>query len=83
MVFGEKSSIDWSMGEALAFGTILIEGREVRMTGQDSQRGTFSQRHSVLVDYLNEDLYIPLNNISENQARFRIFDSPLSEYMLS
>ncbi|OGU60314.1 MAG: hypothetical protein A2X64_03730 [Ignavibacteria bacterium GWF2_33_9] len=80
MVFGGKSSIDWAMGEALAFGSILTDGREIRMTGQDSQRGTFSQRHAILVDFLNEDLYIPLNKIAENQARIRIFDSPLSEY---
>lgn len=80
MVFAEKTAIDWAMGEALAFGSILIDGREIRFTGQDSQRGTFSQRHAILVDFLNEDLYIPLNNISDQQARFRIFDSPLSEY---
>jgi 2-oxoglutarate dehydrogenase E1 component len=80
MVFNEKTMIDWAMAEALAFGSILSEMKDVRLSGQDSRRGTFSQRHSVLVDFLNEDLYVPLNHIQENQGRFRVFDSPLSEY---
>lgn len=80
MVFGEKSSIDWAMAEALALGSILLDGKRIRMTGQDTQRGTFSQRHAVLIDFLNEDQFIPLNNLTENQAKLRIFDSPLSEY---
>jgi 2-oxoglutarate dehydrogenase E1 component len=80
MVFGDKSEIDWAMAEHLAFGSIVREGKLVRLTGQDSQRGTFSQRHAVLIDFLNEDPYVPLNNITENQAQFIVYDSPLSEY---
>lgn len=80
MVFGEKTSIDWAMAEAIAFGSILSEMKDVRLSGQDSRRGTFSQRHSVLIDFLNEDIYIPLNHIQEKQGKFRVFDSPLSEY---
>lgn len=79
MVYSEVPAIDWAMAEALAFGSILIEGKEIRMSGQDSRRGTFSQRHSVLTDIKTEDLFIPLNNISPNQAPLRIYDSPLSE----
>jgi 2-oxoglutarate decarboxylase len=74
-----KPSIDWALAESLAIGSVLTEGNEVRFTGQDSRRGTFSQRHSVLIDNKNEEAYIPLNNISQNQALLRIFDSPLSE----
>ena len=62
--------IDWATGEALAFGTLLAEGTPVRLSGQDSGRGTFSQRHSVLVDQSNDGKYIPLNNIAPDQARF-------------
>ncbi|MEN6296307.1 MAG: multifunctional oxoglutarate decarboxylase/oxoglutarate dehydrogenase thiamine pyrophosphate-binding subunit/dihydrolipoyllysine-residue succinyltransferase subunit [Chloroherpetonaceae bacterium] len=79
MVFEEPNAIDWAMAEALAFGTILLDKHEIRFTGQDTRRGTFSQRHSVLVDNKNEDLYVPLNHIDEDQAIIRIFDSPLSE----
>ncbi|MBI4183744.1 MAG: 2-oxoglutarate dehydrogenase E1 component [Proteobacteria bacterium] len=71
--------IDWTTAEALAFGTILVEGTPVRLSGQDSGRGTFSQRHSVLVDQETEDRYVPLNNIRQGQARFEVLDSPLSE----
>ncbi|MGB0750109.1 MAG: 2-oxoglutarate dehydrogenase E1 component [Magnetospiraceae bacterium] len=71
--------IDWATGEALAFGTLLVEGTEVRLSGQDSGRGTFSQRHSVLVDQDSEDRYIPLNTIRPQQATFEVIDSPLSE----
>lgn len=80
MVYSDSSTIDWGMAEHLAFGSILLDNRDVRITGQDSQRGTFSHRHGVLIDFRHEDHYIPLNNISENQGKFRIFDSPLSEY---
>src|SRR5690606_12739979 len=62
--------IDWATGEALAFGSLVLEGHPVRLSGQDSERGTFSQRHSVLVDQENEDRYTPLNNIREGQARY-------------
>jgi 2-oxoglutarate dehydrogenase E1 component len=71
--------IDWSTGEALAFGTLLAEGTPVRLTGQDSGRGTFSQRHSVLVDQANENKYVPLNNLGGEQARLEVVDSPLNE----
>jgi 2-oxoglutarate dehydrogenase E1 component len=72
-------NIDWGMGEALAFGTLLGEGVAVRLSGQDSGRGTFSHRHAVLVDQETEERYIPLNHISDSQALFEVIDSPLSE----
>jgi len=71
--------IDWATAEALAFGTLLLDGTAVRLSGQDSGRGTFSQRHSVLVDQESEERYIPLNNIRFGQAPFEVIDSPLSE----
>jgi 2-oxoglutarate dehydrogenase E1 component len=71
--------IDWATGEALAFGTLLAEGTPVRLSGQDSARGTFSQRHSVLVDQSNETKYVPLNHVADGQARFEVIDSPLNE----
>ncbi len=74
-----NAEIDWAFAEALAFGTILLDGYNIRFSGQDSRRGTFSQRHSVLVDYETEEEYIPLNHIAEEQGKLRIFDSPLSE----
>ncbi|MDJ0947389.1 MAG: 2-oxoglutarate dehydrogenase E1 component [Alphaproteobacteria bacterium] len=72
-------SIDWATGEALAFGTLLTEGTPVRLSGQDSGRGTFSQRHAVLIDQGSEDRFIPLNNLLDGQAVFEVIDSPLSE----
>ncbi len=71
--------IDWGAAEALALGSLLAEGRRVRLSGQDVGRGTFSHRHSVLVDQDTEDHYIPLNHVREGQARFEVVDSPLSE----
>jgi len=71
--------IDWATAEALAFGTLLAEGAYVRLSGQDSGRGTFSQRHAVLYDQETEARYIPLNHIREGQAHFEVIDSPLSE----
>ena len=71
--------IDWSTAEHLAFGSLLIEGHPVRLSGQDSCRGTFSQRHAVFVDQVKEERYTPLNNIKENQENFEVIDSPLSE----
>lgn len=71
--------IDWATAEALAFGTLLLDGHPVRLSGQDSGRGTFSQRHSVIVDQDTEDRYIPLNNIRFGQAPYEVIDSPLSE----
>jgi 2-oxoglutarate dehydrogenase E1 component len=71
--------IDWATGEALAFGTLLLDGHHVRLSGEDCQRGTFSQRHAVLVDQTNQNEYTPLNNIRPKQARIEIFNSLLSE----
>ncbi len=71
--------IDWATGEALAFGGLLLEGHRVRLSGEDSQRGTFSQRHAVLVDQTNQNEYVPLNNIAGEQAKIEIYNSLLSE----
>jgi 2-oxoglutarate dehydrogenase E1 component len=71
--------IDWATAEALAFGTLCAEGTFVRLSGQDSGRGTFSQRHAVLVDQETEEKYVPLCNIRPDQAMFEVIDSPLSE----
>ena len=71
--------IDWATGEALAFGSLLVEDCKVRLSGQDSARGTFSQRHSVLVDQEGEHTYTPLNHLREGQARYEVVDSMLSE----
>jgi len=73
------SGIDWATAEHLAFGSILIEGNPVRLSGQDSCRGTFSQRHAVFVDQVTEDRYTPLNHLADDQAFFEVIDSPLSE----
>ncbi|HSC19928.1 MAG TPA: 2-oxoglutarate dehydrogenase E1 component [Rhizomicrobium sp.] len=72
-------AIDWATGEALAFGTLLDEGYPVRLSGQDSSRGTFSQRHAVLIDQENEHRYTPLKHIREGQAPFEVNDTLLSE----
>ena len=72
--------IDWAFGEALAFGTLALEGTPVRLSGQDSGRGTFSQRHLVFFDAETGRKYTPLKNLSKDQARFDVFDSLLSEY---
>jgi 2-oxoglutarate dehydrogenase E1 component len=71
--------IDWATAEALAFCSLLEEGHGVRLSGQDSERGTFSQRHSVLIDQQNEDRYTPFNHLSEGQARYEVINSMLSE----
>jgi 2-oxoglutarate dehydrogenase E1 component len=71
--------LDWAMGEALAYGSLVNEGTPVRLTGQDSGRGTFSHRHSVLVDQETEERYVPLNHIASEQARYEVVDSFLSE----
>ncbi len=71
--------IDWATAEALAFGTLLAEGTPVRFSGQDCGRGTFSQRHAVLVDQENEQKHIPLANIKSGQSSVEIIDSPLAE----
>jgi 2-oxoglutarate dehydrogenase E1 component len=74
------TGIDWATAEALAFGTLLTEGYPVRLSGQDSTRGTFSQRHAGLVDQTTEERYLPLNHIRDGQAPFDVIDSMLSEY---
>ncbi|MBO0732959.1 MAG: 2-oxoglutarate dehydrogenase E1 component [Methylocapsa sp.] len=73
------AGIDWAMAEALAFGSLVDEGYPIRLSGQDSERGTFSQRHSVLIDQETEARYVPLNNIRDEQARFEVINSLLSE----
>mgnify|MGYP000116361857 CR=1 FL=1 len=72
--------IDWATGEALAFGSLLTEGYPVRLSGQDATRGTFSHRHSGIVNQDTEERYYPLNNIREGQAHYEVIDSMLSEY---
>ena len=78
-MFTEGQPIDWSTAEALALGTLLNDGFSVRLSGQDSGRGTFSQRHSVLRNQDNHDRYVPLQNVSKKQKKFEIIDSLLSE----
>lgn len=84
-----SGEIDWSMGEQLAFGSILLEGKDIRFAGQDSRRGTFSHRHAALIDYVNGEEYFPLMTLRDYQGtylkaerggRFMIYDSLLSEY---
>ena len=80
-----SGKLDWSSAESLAIGTLLTEGFSVRLSGQDSGRGTFSQRHAILRNQENHDRYIPVNNIENNQMKFEVIDSLLSElgYSLS
>ncbi len=78
-MFETGEGVDWATGEALAFGTLQLDGHRVRLSGEDVQRGTFSQRHAVLVDQTNQNEYVPLNNIKEGQARIEVFNSLLSE----
>ena len=75
----ESAPIDWGTGEALAFGSLLLEGTAVRLSGQDSSRGTFSHRHAVLTDQESGEEYAPLDHLSGTQARFEVYDSLLSE----
>ncbi|MCI0351209.1 MAG: 2-oxoglutarate dehydrogenase E1 component, partial [Acidobacteriales bacterium] len=74
-----QTPVDYGMAEALAFGSLLKQGVPVRLSGQDSQRGTFNQRHSVLFDVENEKVHVPLRHVGEKQARFEIYNSMLSE----
>ncbi|WP_329301626.1 multifunctional oxoglutarate decarboxylase/oxoglutarate dehydrogenase thiamine pyrophosphate-binding subunit/dihydrolipoyllysine-residue succinyltransferase subunit [Streptomyces sp. NBC_00659] len=76
----EDGTIDWGMGETLAIGSLLLEGTPVRLSGQDSRRGTFGQRHAVLIDRVTGEDYTPLQYLSEDQARLNVYDSLLSEY---
>ena len=75
-----KGEVDWGMGELLAFGATLAGGRDVRMSGQDVRRGTFTQRHAIMVDNVTADEWTPLRHIADDQGRFDIYDSLLSEY---
>ena len=75
-----SGGIDWGFAELLAFGSLLYEGVPVRVSGQDTRRGTFTQRHAVLVDNTNGNEWTPLANLSDEQARFWIYNSLLSEY---
>ena len=78
-VFEAGGPYDWSFAETLAIGSLLLDGKPVRLSGQDSRRGTFSQRQSVLYDEKTRERYIPLNNLARDQARFCVYNSPLSE----
>lgn len=79
-LFKEEKKFDWATGELLAYATLLQEGKDVRMSGQDIQRGTFSHRHAILRDEVTDKYYNRLSNISSDQGSFRIFNSLLSEY---
>lgn len=79
-LFHEENRIDWGFAEALAFGTLLDQGYRVRVSGQDTRRGTFSHRHAAVYDQETGAEYIPLNHISDGQAHLYIYDSLLSEY---
>ncbi len=76
----KNTAVDWAFGEALAFGTLALEGTAVRLSGQDSGRGTFSQRHLAFYDSEMGKRYVPLQHIAPDQARFDVYDSSLSEY---
>src|SRR6185312_12556695 len=76
----ESGGIDWGQAEALAFGSLLIEGIPIRLTGQDSERGTFSHRHAVLHDANTGETFTPLQNLDAQTASCEIYNSPLSEY---
>ncbi|MGV6803533.1 MAG: 2-oxoglutarate dehydrogenase E1 component [Ruegeria sp.] len=79
-MFDTGTGFDWATGEALAFGSLLTEGYPVRLSGQDATRGTFSQRHSGLVNQESEERYYPLNHIRSGQSQYEVIDSMLSEY---
>jgi len=76
----DEGEVDWSMAEALAFGSLLVEGTDVRLSGQDSRRGTFSQRHQVLVDFETGAEWLPLSSLSRGGGKLWLYDSLLSEY---
>ena len=76
----EEGGIDWGQAEALAFASLLVEGIPIRLTGQDTERGTFSHRHAVLHDVHTGETFTPLQNLGESTASFEIYNSPLSEY---
>ena len=74
-----RKGVDWGTGEALAFGSLVLEGNAVRLSGQDSRRGTFTQRHAVVIDFNTGAAFYPLANLDPQQAPFEVFDSSLSE----
>jgi len=76
----QSGTVEWALAESLAFGSLVLEGTPVRVAGQDTRRGTFSQRHGVLVDTVNETEYVPLGHLAPDQAPFRLYDTVLSEY---
>ncbi len=78
--YDETGLVDWATAEAFAIGSLVLEGTPVRFAGEDSRRGTFSHRHAALVDYENENLFIPLAQMPDAQAEFWVYDSLLSEY---
>ncbi|NCW90794.1 MAG: multifunctional oxoglutarate decarboxylase/oxoglutarate dehydrogenase thiamine pyrophosphate-binding subunit/dihydrolipoyllysine-residue succinyltransferase subunit, partial [Acidimicrobiia bacterium] len=78
-MYENEGEVDWATAEALAFGSLVLEGSPVRLAGEDCRRGTFSQRHAVLVDYTNETKYAPLANLGTGAAKFWVYDSLLSE----
>lgn len=80
IVENNEKKIEWGFAEALAFGSIVVQGRNVRLTGQDVERGTFSHRHSVLHGTESNQKYVPLNNIQENQGKYIVYNSHLSEF---
>lgn len=79
-MYYETNRLDWAMGELLAYGTLISEGYDVRFSGQDVQRGTFSHRHAVIKNEETEEEYVPLNNIKSQNGQMRIYNSHLSEY---
>ncbi|HTS77639.1 MAG TPA: multifunctional oxoglutarate decarboxylase/oxoglutarate dehydrogenase thiamine pyrophosphate-binding subunit/dihydrolipoyllysine-residue succinyltransferase subunit [Bryobacteraceae bacterium] len=76
----ENPHVDWALAEVLAFGSLVIEGTPVRLSGEDSGRGTFSQRHVEYHDYETDSVYVPLQHLENGQARFEVYNSPLSEF---
>ena len=79
-LYHEQSEVEWATAEALAFGSLVVEGTPVRLAGQDSRRGTFSQRHAALTDFEDEKIWIPLATLPSKAANFWVYDSLLSEY---
>ena len=79
-VYREEGEVEWALGEAFAIGSLLAEGTSVRLAGEDSRRGTFSQRHAALIDYENERNWVPLADLAADGANFWVYDSLLSEY---
>ena len=78
--YASQQVVDWATAEALAFGSLVVEGVPVRLVGEDTRRGTFSQRHSTLIDYNTENRWVPLNTLPNARSRFWVYDSLLSEY---